>query len=457
MTYLRGLIRRGAINRDASWSFEATDGNRLLGTEGNDWANYARHFLATDPAETEQTKTYYKYPVAKSNMVYRQGLIAAKQRGAAQGATAIVNAADNLLQMVDNAEKSWTVRISDYVKSLFTEPTKNDTELTGFIVEKDLTGAYRWFAWVSNKWVDREGEILTDAAHKDYIQFLDANPDKAPELWLWHTPGTAYEKQADWWDYNNGFLVFSGLLTDTEAQPYVNKTVTAEPIGVSHGFYKLAGTGKYITKYRTFEISPLPLDRAANSHTAFYLMMEEKMEEKQFEPRRRQFLVERLGEDHVKRLEEATEDRAKVLTEIGADWKELNDAYEAEIAAEKATEVKAAAEPMVKEVVASVIEAMNLEGLQNVLKAMNEQVAMIPAMEAKIAAMGAEIEALKALDDEKITKAFAPVETMIWDLSVTKAEKDTAAEKDVEELVKETTQAGFEWLSQVGVNVWGGK
>ncbi|KKM69254.1 hypothetical protein LCGC14_1452720, partial [marine sediment metagenome] len=46
---------------------------------------------------------------------------------------------------------------------------------SGFIIEKDLQGNYRWFGWVSNKWRDRDtdahpnGEILAEAAHKEFV------------------------------------------------------------------------------------------------------------------------------------------------------------------------------------------------------------------------------------------------------------------------------------------------
>lgn len=357
--------------------------------------------------------------------------------------------------MIDKGvEKTVGQKVLDYLKQLFGGTPTQPTEETGFLVEKGLDGKYRWFAWVSNKWEDREGEILTDSAHKEYIAFLDANPGFAPELWLWHTPGTAHENKADWWEYKNGFLMFSGVLTDEEAKPYVNKTITPEPMGVSHGFYKYGGYGRYITKYRTFEISPLPLDRAANSHTGFNLLMEEEMD-KGFDPRRRQFLVERLGEEKVATIETATENREKVLQELGVDWKELNEQYEAEIAEEKAVAAEKAAKPIVEEVVEGVVKAMNLEGLQAVLKSMNDRLEVVPALEAKLAELEAEVTALKQLDDERITKMFAPIEPMAWDLSVTAEEKAVAAEQTAEEIVEKASQEGFQWLANL--NPLGGK
>ena len=104
LTHARALIAAGKINKGA-WSFSAADGNKLLGPNGDNWAEYARWFLAVDSDAEPDTKQHYKYPFGKSGQIYRSGVIAAKSRAAQQGETTIADAADALLQAIDAKAK----------------------------------------------------------------------------------------------------------------------------------------------------------------------------------------------------------------------------------------------------------------------------------------------------------------------------------------------------------------
>jgi hypothetical protein len=81
-------------------------------------------------------------------------------------------------------------------------------------IVKQADGRMRWYARYSNNFKDRDGEIITEAAHKEYIDWA-ASGGVYPELWLWHTPGTRFG-QADWLDYASGFTHASGLVDDTD-------------------------------------------------------------------------------------------------------------------------------------------------------------------------------------------------------------------------------------------------
>lgn len=103
--HLRSLIEAGHYNASASWSFSADDGNRLLG-KGSDWGRYSNVHLGEDPSvDNKKSKGRWRYPAAKANggseTVFRSGLVAAKQRAAAEGDTAIENAADSLIELID--------------------------------------------------------------------------------------------------------------------------------------------------------------------------------------------------------------------------------------------------------------------------------------------------------------------------------------------------------------------
>jgi hypothetical protein len=103
VAHVRSLIRAGKVNRDAAWSFGASDENAALGPKGDDWAQYGGYFLAVDPSTDPETKAHYHYPVCKGGTVYRSGVVAAKDRAAQQGAAAVESAANSLLQQIDSS------------------------------------------------------------------------------------------------------------------------------------------------------------------------------------------------------------------------------------------------------------------------------------------------------------------------------------------------------------------
>ncbi|MCL5266710.1 MAG: phage protease [Bacteroidetes bacterium] len=104
--HLRSLVSQGKVDRNSNWSFSAEDGNALLGAAGSDWSNYSQNHLAVDTSAAENTKARFHYPAGKDGKVYRSGVIAAKQRAAAQGEKDIENAADDLLQLIDRKAQS---------------------------------------------------------------------------------------------------------------------------------------------------------------------------------------------------------------------------------------------------------------------------------------------------------------------------------------------------------------
>lgn len=111
-SFLSGLISKGAIN-NGDWSFSAADGNKLLGSDRDDWAQYGKVHLAINPDAEKGTKDYYGYSVGKmvgdSIQIFRRGVIAAKAAAAgARGATKqpdIEAAANSLLEAIDKKQK----------------------------------------------------------------------------------------------------------------------------------------------------------------------------------------------------------------------------------------------------------------------------------------------------------------------------------------------------------------
>jgi uncharacterized protein len=100
-SYAHSLVSAGKVDRSTAWSFESADGNALLGKNGDDWESYSKAHLGLDRSANDKTKSRYKYPVSKGGRLYRSGLIAAKQRAAQQGDSAVEKAASELIDLID--------------------------------------------------------------------------------------------------------------------------------------------------------------------------------------------------------------------------------------------------------------------------------------------------------------------------------------------------------------------
>lgn len=101
---IRALIKAGKVDDSSAWSFDASDGDALLGKSGDDWTAYGAVFLGVDAGADIHTKAHYKYPVAKGGKVYLSGLRAAISRAGTQGADDIEAAARKLLAAAKPSE-----------------------------------------------------------------------------------------------------------------------------------------------------------------------------------------------------------------------------------------------------------------------------------------------------------------------------------------------------------------
>lgn len=106
---MKSLVKSGTIDFDSSWSFTAADGNKLLGPDEDNWDRFGSVHLGIDESAEKNTRGYWSLPVAKMKgdtlTVFRRGVIAAKTAAAggrgAEKNEKIMNAADDLLQMID--------------------------------------------------------------------------------------------------------------------------------------------------------------------------------------------------------------------------------------------------------------------------------------------------------------------------------------------------------------------
>lgn len=103
--HAQSLIEEGKVDLDGAWSFSAADGDKLLGDGGDDWDNYGAYHLGEDAGYERQSKAHWKYPFGKEGQVFRRGVVAAKERAAQAGASAIEEAADRLLKTIDGKQE----------------------------------------------------------------------------------------------------------------------------------------------------------------------------------------------------------------------------------------------------------------------------------------------------------------------------------------------------------------
>lgn len=211
-----------------------------------------------------------------------------------------------------------------------------------FSVQKDAAGQWRWLAIVSNKFLDRDEEILAEDAHREFVEHVDKTGEY-PRLELWHTPGSRVGI-ADMVEYADGFRLDSGTF-DKGMEPVAESlSKWPEPLAMSHGFeYKPKDKkGGVYRRYRTFEDSVLPADKAANIWTQFATV--DKEEDMPLTKEKREFLVAHLGEGRVNQLEAGLPALSKELEEKGVEWKDFDDLFSGG-AEEASPQAEAAAPP----------------------------------------------------------------------------------------------------------------
>lgn len=270
-----------------------------------------------------------------------------------------------------------------------------DEEAGGSLtVFKDTAGAWRWLAVYSNNFYDREGEVFPEAAHKDYVTWVDRTKS-FPDLLLWHVPGSQIGK-ADLVDYSEKLAVASGYFSPG-MEDVAAALAADKEIAVSHGYeYRendLGPDGAY-RRYRTFEISPLPRRKAANLGTVF--LPEEKEEIMSLTKEKRDFLVGKLGEERVKGIEDGLTRISKELTSSGIGWKEIAEAM-------SDTAPPAGAEPAKGPVPPA--QAIAAGGDQP-LDAAQATKALQDALKEVLGPLEARLKALEASDDEKVAARF---------------------------------------------------
>ncbi|MCH8806149.1 MAG: hypothetical protein IH986_08685 [Planctomycetes bacterium] len=215
-------------------------------------------------------------------------------------------------------------RAIQYLRSLKDRMTPKPKMNPSFFLTKDQNGQLGWFAISSNNFrdSDRPPEIFEEKAHQEFVEYLDKG-GKMPELWYWHTPGTKWG-EANWCDYVDGFMMFSGTV-DAGMEAVAEKVAADPSLGISHGYGYTYSDQKdgIIGWYRSFEISPLPMSKAANKWTGIAVIQKEAAME--FNAEKRTALVEKFGEPFVSDMESNRDAHAKTVADLKIESKQGDD------------------------------------------------------------------------------------------------------------------------------------
>lgn len=234
----------------------------------------------------------------------------------------------------------------------------------------------KWVAYHTNSFEDKSHEIFTEAAHDQYIEWLDKGAIPYPDLWYWHIPGTKHG-QAEWVDRVGHIVVSAGSFDDSELANLFRKEYEKNPQMTSHTYgYPKGGRlqdGSFQT-YFTVEISPLPVGKQSSVWSPFM-----EVKEMPITPEKITKLEGILGKDLASEVLGNADKMSKELEAIGIKFKEAEsipavDTDAREAIKELATANKAASDDLT----AKLTELLTgIKAIQDGEKARNEAVAKL--------------------------------------------------------------------------------
>lgn len=384
--------------------------------------------------------------------------IALSELSPAEKAAAVADAANELTRRMgeDRGERGIFAKALDIFrrKKGVEEPSPFGAGVTNAAgsavsVFKDRDGNYRWLGIYSNTFWDREAERFSEEAHREFEDYCDRSKNY-PELWLWHVPGSAIGS-ADLVAYDDkGFMLASGTFNEA-GEALVPAIKSFDGVwGMSHGFKYLTedlSDGVY-QRYRSHELSLLPLGAAANLKTGFDL--EGEMDMALREDKRKLF-VRLGGEDFAKAIESRMEAFAKDADEDSLVV--LKEMLEPPATKDDATPAKdppaATQEPEQKDADPNPL-AEQLAGIANSLKGIGDGMA---ALTARMDQQDEAIKELKRSEDEKLASVWGKA----WNPAQAR-ERAASTSKDTElhgnsGLVKEAKEQG-DGIESGPVDAW---
>ena len=304
---------------------------------------------------------------------------------------------------------------------------------SGFIVEKDSTGQYRAIMWPSNNFIDRDGDIIAEEAHQEYVEWARENEDLMPALLAWHVPETKFKNHIDYVDYVDGFLFMSAPLTDDEARVLKEMSEKTE-LGMSHGSFVLGrdpSDPRVVTQYRMFEASFLPLEHAANPFTALETFSKEaRMDIKEF--------LTGVFDGDEEKAEKYLDRRKKTKEAL-----QEADVEHKEVKPEEVTPAEETPAVDMDALIEKVGEEYDMEGLSEFVVKAKEAIEQVQVLKELVTELTKEREEqLEELISPKVGKHFA------WSEKMASASEETEVEED-DPILDETPLAPDGWLSQL--------
>lgn len=355
------------------------------------------------------------------------------------------------------------------------EPTNS------ILITKDKKGQWWFLGIYSNKFKDLDGEILSEASHKEYIQWLKDTGFK-PVITAYHLPRAknpmfwtkvfeAYENKpkmlqqivdAFYKDIAfakvervilvNGFtFTLAKFLPGKEA--VAEKLSTLKNLGMSHGFISKDSSANIFNIYRTFEMSVLRSVRAANPFTLSGALrqkglgMVSKANDKALAPEDYGVLADLFGQEVIdKVVNDKTAKSEDILTRIlEYKSKEAETAEEKAEEAEKAEEEAPTEEKQEEEAPAGLTVEAVAKATGDTFKAVEEAIiemqkkisdleAKNAALEAKVAENDKSVKQIKKSEDEKIAESWMPSFNWHGGYSPSQAKDNEVTEQEKEEI-----------------------
>lgn len=335
---------------------------------------------------------------------------------------------------------------------------------------KGTDGSTYFVGLFSNQFKDRDGHILTESAHQHYVLWVEKTgvrppitlfhqPQAKPGFWTQimdaHADGHLTTKQLNtilrnfyadnalgetetvW--YADGFLGVIAKVYDDKINWVKNLQTYPEPLGMSHGFIVDKKDGNLIDEYRTFEMSVLPLDCAANSYT--YTFYAEEKENMGLPDRIQEFLAS-IKQDLPDEVGNQVQSAAEKLYETGVEFKtvERDVSKDLDEAVEDLAGQLVKNETFVNAFAVRLATALKMQELDTYLRS-------------EFASIREDLEALKTEEDAKIADLISPS----WASVASPTERDdNLTEKAANEVADEESASFFNSMIWNGLSKQGG-
>ena len=362
-----GIDREAALNRLVGEFLQRIEGvSRVQYNMGKDNETHEKAAIKRENGLDFPARDYAYAPdpskpsTWKLRLTEAPGKVTAAQLGRAAAALSPGGFRGSRVQIPATAVSAVKRRIRAEYRKLGIPSQKIPNSVKGaesdFMVWKSDDGTYRWMAIYSNNFrdQDRVPEIISEKSHKTFEYMVDNGIVDYPEVWLWHTPGTAWGK-ADMITYADGFSLATGHVYEGKenvAEALSKAVADGEDIAVSHGMpaqwiIRNEEDPTVIDFHITSEISPLPRYAAANKMTGFVVFSEKQEKSEMSIPaNKKEWLIDTAGLDPewVERLESGLAKQRDAATDAGVESKEQKSAdIEAEVEMVAEAEVEDAA------------------------------------------------------------------------------------------------------------------